>query len=88
MRALRLAVSPLFSLYISLYLPPSQVRELRLAAERSFRLHLATHLLSLSPAEGGGTQRTEARTPRAEATLQPGATPSATPRAGVPQPRG
>ena len=37
----------------------SQVAELRLAAERSFRLHLATHLLSLSPAEGGGIQRGE-----------------------------
>ena len=37
----------------------SQVGELRLAAERSFRLHLATHLLSLSPAEGGGIQRGE-----------------------------
>ena len=37
----------------------SQVAELRLAAERSFRLHLATHLLSLSPAEGGGNQRGE-----------------------------
>ena len=37
----------------------SQVAELRLAAERSFRLHLATHLLSLSPPEGGGIQRGE-----------------------------
>jgi hypothetical protein len=48
----------------------SQVRELRLAAERSFRLHLATHLLSLSPAEGGiqgGTRRTEEGIQRAVA---------------------
>ena len=64
----------------------SQVGELRLAAERSFRLHLATHLLSLSPAEGGGIQRGEvggiqqgeAGIQRGEGgSIQRGATPEA-----------